>query len=249
MTDIFIILWICYIVLFWVAYKVKDNSIVDVFWWAGFLIVSLILILQNAIFWLAQIITLLLISAWSLRIVISIWSKKIYHPGEDKRYSAWRKSWKHFYLRSFFQVYVLQMILLLVVSTPLIINFSSSQEHILLLSLIWWLIAAFWLIYEAIADKQLKKYLTGTPVKDTIFTKWLWKYSRHPNYFWESLFWLGISLISLQFSVWGIVGFLIITLLLLFVSWVPLKEKSYKTKLNWESYKKTSIFIPIFFKK
>lgn len=56
----------------------------------------------------------------------------------------------------------------------------------------------------------------------------LYRYSRHPNYFGESVFWLGISLISLSFSYYGMIGWIVITVLLLFVSGVPLQEVRYE---------------------
>ena len=59
------------------------------------------------------------------------------------------------------------------------------------------------------------------------------------------MFWLGISLIALPFSYWGLISFAVITILLLFVSGVPLQEARYAGRANWEEYKKkTSVFIP-----
>ena len=249
MLEVLWVLSACYLLLFWIAYKIQDNSIVDVFWWAWFLIVSATLLLQNSIFWLAQILTFVLILTWSLRIIISIWSKKLQVKREDKRYAIWRKKWKYFYTRSFFQVYLLQMVLLILVATPLFIIFSSQTSNQAAVSIVWWIIAWVGLIYESIADYQLKKYLSNAPAKNTIFSEWLWQYSRHPNYLWESVFWLWISIISLQYSLWWIIWFLLITALLLFVSGVPPKEKRYKTKSNWKTYKKTPLFIPNFFIK
>ena len=63
---------------------------------------------------------------WSLRISIHIGKKKVSKRGEDARYAQWRKEWKYFYVRSIFQVYLLQMILLLIVSLPLYVIFSNS---------------------------------------------------------------------------------------------------------------------------
>lgn len=245
MIEIFLILLACYILLFIISIIIKDNSIVDVFWGIWFFIVSLVLIYNNNILELAQLITFFLVFIWSYRISTSILMKKIKHKWEDKRYSVWRKKWKHFYSRSFFQVYILQMILLIIISIPLFIIFKSSWTN-MLLSISWLLISLFWLIYETIADLQLKRYLNWKDkIANTIFTWWLWKYSRHPNYFWEIIFWLWISIISLQFSFIWIIWFITISLLLLFVSWIPLKEEIYKSKSNYKKYiKNTPLFIP-----
>ena len=251
MLTIIITLCICYILLFLLAYYLKDNSIVDVFWWAGFLIISCILLHQN--YWqelsLTQVVSFILILLWSVRIVYNIGRKKVFHRGEDKRYAKWRSEWKYFYTRSFFQIYLLQMLLMLIVATPLFVIFTWEWENIFF-TLSWWIIALIWLMYEAIADKQLQNFLLlKDRPKNVIFTKWLWAYSRHPNYLWEIVFWLGITLVSLQFSLWWIIWFILLTGLLLFVSWVPFKEESYKRKDNYEEYvRSTAKFIPRFLK-
>ena len=78
----------------------------------------------------------------------------------------------------------------------------------------------------------------------------LWKYTRHPNYFGESVMWWAIWVVSLSgfalSSLFGIIGPFVITFLLLFVSGVPLLEKKYKDNPLFQEYaKKTSIFIPL----
>jgi steroid 5-alpha reductase family enzyme len=61
------------------------------------------------------------------------------------------------------------------------------------------------------------------------------------------MFWLGISLIALPYSYWGLVSCVTITILLLWVSGVPLQEARYAGRPNWEEYKKkTSVFVPWF---
>lgn len=245
MIEIITILLLCYILLFFTSIIIKDNSIVDVFWWLGFFIISSVLLYQNNITESSQLITYFLVLLWSLRISSSILSKKIKHRWEDKRYAKWREEWKYFYTRSFFQVYLLQMFLLILVATPLFVTFSSIWSN-MFLNILWLIISLFGLWYETIADLQVQKYISSKDKKkNTIFTWWLWKYSRHPNYFWEILFWFWITLISLQFSLYWIIWLLTISTLLLFVSWIPLKEERYKGKDNYEKYsKETPLFIP-----
>jgi steroid 5-alpha reductase family enzyme len=139
------------------------------------------------------------------------------------------------------------MILLIFVSIPLYFIFTWELNKILLT--IWILISLFWFTYESLADYQLSNYIKSKPTKNLIFTQWLFKYSRHPNYFWEILFWLWISIISFSNSYYWLIGFFTITWLLLLVSWVPIKEKRYSKKDNYLEYKsKTSLIIPNFFK-
>jgi steroid 5-alpha reductase family enzyme len=245
MIEILFLLFLCYIWLFITSIVIKDNSIVDVFWWIWFLIISSALIYQNQIFEISQIVTYFLIFFWSLRISASILRKKLKHKTEDTRYAVWRDEWKYFYTRSFFQVYLLQMFLLVLVAIPLFVIFVWEESNVYI-NFFWVIVSTFGLIYETIADIQVQKYIDSkNKKKNTIFTGWLWKYSRHPNYFWEIFFWFGITIISIQFSFYWWIWFFVIGFLLLFVSWIPLKEKSYKNKINYEEYiEKTPIFIP-----
>ena len=139
---------------------------------------------------------------------------------------------------------------MLLIATPLFIIFMADTIHSWY-TLIWLWIAAIWLIYESIADRQIIHFLKNKKKWDNIVYTWgLWKYSRNPNYFGESLFWLGISIISLPISYFWIIGYLTITFLLLYVSWVPMKEKRQAKKENWKDYaEKTNRFIPMFQKK
>jgi steroid 5-alpha reductase family enzyme len=77
----------------------------------------------------------------------------------------------------------------------------------------------------------------------------LWSTTRHPNYFGEATLWWGIGLIALPSANGGValLGPLTITLLLVFVSGVPLLERKYAGRPDWEAYKaRTSKFVPWF---
>jgi len=248
MLEVIWVLSLCYLSLFFLSLKIKDNSIVDVFWGTGFVIVAIMLFFQQNNINIYEIIFMMLFSIWWMRLTYHIWKRKLYVSGEDSRYAIWRKKWKYFKIRSFFQVYLLQWVLLLIISTALFVIFSSGISGNIftyfgiIFMIVWWL-------YEVISDMQLKQYILSKVEKNKIFTWGLYKYSRHPNYLWESIFWFWISIISLQNSISGIISFLIITGLLLFVSWVPLKEERYKKKDNWGEYsKKTPKFMPKYFK-
>lgn len=245
MIEVLLVLWFFYIFLFIFSIKIKDNSIVDVFWWLWFLILSIVLLYNNWLNNLSHILTFILIFFWSLRISISILIKKIKNKWEDKRYLKWREKWSYFYIRSFFQVYFLQMFLLIIVAYPIFIIFEWNWDNNLL-NLTWLIISLIGLFYETVADLQIHKFISSkNKQKNVIFTEWLWKYSRHPNYLWEILFWLWITIISIQYSIYWIIGLITISLLLLFISWIPLKEDYYKTKSNYKEYiKNTPMFIP-----
>ncbi len=265
MTSILLTLLISYILLFLFSLRIRDNSIVDVFWGGGFVIIALLSFSQSVMH-VPQIIITWLVVLWGVRIVLHIGLRKLKEWKEDARYAAWREVWGsgwYFYIRSFLQIYMLQMILMIIIATPIyivnqnIIFFPFDSYPIssdigdglaiyLLIIFVWGSLSLFGLIFESIADRQLREFIQ-TKKSGEIFVNGLYRYSRHPNYFGESVFWLGISLISLPFSYYGMVSFLSITILLVFVSGVPLQEARYAGRANWEEYKaRTSIFVPWF---
>jgi len=104
------------------------------------------------------------------------------------------------------------------------------------------------LTIETIADRQLKSHVTNPNKKGTLIDTGLWKYSRHPNYFGESVVWWGIYLtsVSLGAPLWTVLSPILITLLVRYVSGVPMLEKRLTRYPGYEEYvRKTSIFIPL----
>jgi steroid 5-alpha reductase family enzyme len=145
---------------------------------------------------------------------------------------------------------------MVIIAMPIIIINTSSWDELMgvspfwfIFSLAWMIIAPFGLIFETIADRQLATFLKIKKPGE-IFTSGLYRYSRHPNYFGESMFWLGISCISVPYTIIWLISWVMITILLLFVSGVPIQEARYVGRPNWEEYKaRTSVFIPWFNRK
>lgn len=244
--EIFFIIFFLYLLLFWISIKIKDNSIVDIFWWTWFVIIAIYLYFLNSNFWIIESLTLLLIIFWWSRLSYYIWKRKLREKSEDPRYAIWRKEWKYFYARSFFQVFILQMLLMFLVAFPIYFIFSWNEIN-LYLFIFWFIISIIWLIFEVVSDFQVKKYIEKNSKINRVFTWWLYKYSRNPNYFWESTFWLWLGIIWASVNLWSFVWYIIITFLLLFVSGVPMKEKRQSKKENYLEYKeKTSLFFPWF---
>jgi steroid 5-alpha reductase family enzyme len=238
---------ISYVILFIISIILKDNSIADIFWGIGFSQIAIHTLLLNPDKTILNYIFTIIILIWTLRISGYILSKKIKNKPEDKRYAIWRETLKYFYIRSFLQIYVLQGILMLIVSSAILIINSSNNFQNSILFIIGVIIALGGLIFETVSDKQLFKFLSNSENKGQIMQKGLWKYSRHPNYYGESTFWLGISIIAIQISYLGIISYIMITFLLRFVSGVPMAEKAMNKNRQFIEYaKKTPAFIPNF---
>lgn len=225
----------------------KRNDLADIAWGLGFILLSWLALFLGS-FSLRGLLVNLLISVWGGRLAWHIWQRNR-RKQEDYRYAAWRKDWgKFFYLRSFFQVYLLQGVFLFLIIQPVLFihrHEATVLGFVDLLALSLWL---FGFYFESVGDAQLKAFVSNPANKGKLLETGLWKYSRHPNYFGEVTQWWGIFLFSLSLSgsLPVIIGPLTITALILFVSGVPLLEKKYAGRPDFEAYKKrTSIFLPL----
>jgi steroid 5-alpha reductase family enzyme len=100
---------------------------------------------------------------------------------------------------------------------------------------------------EAIADHQKNNFKSDPKNKDNILQSGLWSWCRHPNYFGEALLWWGFFLICCSSTTWYLIicSPLLINFLLIKVSGVPMLEKKYEGRTDYEAYKKnTSAFVP-----
>lgn len=247
MLEVVTGLGISYFLLFLLSIILKDNSIADVFWGLAFLQIAIHSFYLSKTTFVPQILFLTVIILWSSRISTYILSKKLKKKGEDRRYKIWRETWKFFYSRSFFQVYVLQGVLAFIIATPILVMNSSPLKEMNNFFIIGLAIALCGLLYESIADLQLKGFVKHKK-KGEIMTRGLWKYSRHPNYFGESVFWFGICVATMFISPYVWASWILITFLLRFISGVPLAEQHYENNKAFIEYKKkTPPMIPKIF--
>ncbi|MEI7663251.1 MAG: DUF1295 domain-containing protein, partial [Bacteroidota bacterium] len=91
-------------IVFILALIRKDNSIVDMFWGVGFIIVAVYAVIQSGEVDIRKMVVTVLVLLWGLRLSFHIMVRNS-GRGEDFRYKAWRDSWKFFVLRSFFQIF------------------------------------------------------------------------------------------------------------------------------------------------
>jgi steroid 5-alpha reductase family enzyme len=236
----------------------KDNSIADIAWGLGFIIIALFTLIKTNLYLPIQLITTTLIIIWGLRLSLHVlirnWGKK-----EDQRYQNMRISWgNHSHLYAYAQIFILQGIILLVISLPIILINSNSHNckssfnicfFLIIMGICLWIIG---FIFESIGDKQLYTFLKDPANKGKIMKYGLWKYTRHPNYFGEIIMWWGIFIIALSnnFGFSAIISPLLITYLLNYISGVPLAEKPLEHISEYQAYKKkTNTLIPWFPKK
>jgi len=250
----------CYFtILYIVAFIIKDNSILDIAWGPSFIVTAWAVLIINlvsdpadAFFGARQYLVAALVTVWGLRLGIRIFRRNK-GKGEDPRYVKFREEWgKWFLLRSYFQLFLFQGIILMLNVTPVLLIMAGVRDNLVWSDYLGLAIWVFGFLFETIGDYQLDTFLKDPANRGTIIDKGLWQYTRHPNYFGEATMWWGIFVIALNQS-WGwigVIGPLVITGMLLFVSGIPMTERMMEKTPGWDEYKRrTSVFIPWFKKK
>ncbi|MFN0093666.1 MAG: DUF1295 domain-containing protein [Dehalococcoidia bacterium] len=233
-----------------ISVAIRDASIVDIAWGAGFVVVAWTAFLagdgDGARQWLAVILT----SIWGLRLSAYL-ARRNLGKGEDYRYRAMRRHWgPRFPIISLATVFGLQGVLMFVVSLPVqMVAVEDGPD-----GLIWidYLGLAFWLAgfgFEAIGDWQLARFKADPANKGKVMDGGLWRYTRHPNYFGDACVWWGLGLIAIARPelFWTLIGPAVMTFLLVRVSGVALLERGLKRRRpGYEEYiRRTSSFFPL----
>ncbi|MDD4184749.1 MAG: DUF1295 domain-containing protein [Candidatus Izemoplasmatales bacterium] len=248
-----VILLITYFTVFFIIAQIKkNNSLVDIGWGLGFVFVSWYsLIYKHLTSGLEpfQIVVTILVTLWGLRLFLYIGIRNFKKP-EDYRYQDMRKKWgdKNPHVQAFFRVFMSQAGFMALIALPILAGYTATVDIPLAFLIIGGVIFLTGLFFEGVGDYQLREFLKKPDNKGKIMKQGLWRYTRHPNYFGETLIWWGLWLIVLRtdFGVYAILSPLVITYLLLFVSGIPLLEKRYEGNAEFEQYKKeTSVFFPL----
>ena len=243
-----LIIWGYMSLLFMLAVLRRDNSLADIGWGPGFVLVAVSVVMLQADFTARQLLVTSLIAVWGLRLSMRIFRRN-WGKGEDFRYQRWRSQWRnHFFLRSYLQVFLLQGFFMWLISLPAIIvaaNVEPGLNWLDFIGLAVWLTGFF---FESVSDWQLDRFLADKENRGKVLDSGLWRYSRHPNYFGEVAMWWGIFLISLS-QPWGwagIIGPVTITTLIVFVSGIPLLEKTMMKNAGYREYaQRTSVLFPL----
>jgi len=236
-------------VMFLIAFRNKTDKLTDISYavtFAGLVIYNMFVASELTTYkWILAFMIML----WSVRIGMYLFIR-INRTGKDRRFDGMRENfWR------FSGFWLIQGITVWAVLISSSLYFNSGTKPItafMIVGVVLWLIG---LVVEAVADWQKFQFIQNKKNKDKWIQSGIWKYSRHPNYFGEIMVWFGVYV----FVVSGLTGSeqlfamaspLFITFLLLFVSGVPLLEKSADAKWGkepaYKKYKKsTSILLPL----
>lgn len=198
-------IWFAVSVVFLIAWYRSDNSVMDIFYGPTFAVAGLALLKSTETTDIAPALVTVAVWLWAGRLSWRIFRKNYGKP-EDERYAAWRRAWSargrwYFLLRSYGQINLLQGAVIAVVGSPLLFAHLMVGDLALWSLLLGLTVFVFGLSYETIADRQLDAFLARkrdgtepTPIMQT----GLFRYSRRPNYFGESMIWTGLALVAIS---------------------------------------------------
>lgn len=237
-----IFVWLCGVIL-------KSASVYDPYWSVQTVLIYVSLQIKYNNFSLGSILFLMFILFWAIRLTYNF-----IHGFNDLSYIDWRYKMLKEKTKGFYQV----VNLLGICMFPTLIVYLASIPAFLyvingiddnLLSIIGFVIMFLGTMLELKSDFDMAKFKKIRSSKNDIIRVGLWKWSRHPNYLGEILFWYGVALVYIvcDFEHWYvIIGAMLNMLMFLFIS-IPMAENNLKKyKENYEIYKdKTRMLLPI----
>jgi len=240
-----ILLAVIFVFVWRLAVRLDNFSIVDVAWSYAFAPVAILyaLLLDG---WLPRRLTIAaLVSLWSLRLGTYLLRRiRAHHPQEDARYAVLRERWAADLAGAFLKFFLAQAMLVWLLMLPV---FLICRETQLGFHGLEWFGIGIWFVAlsgEAIADSQLRRFKERNQDRRLVCREGLWKFSRHPNYFFQSLLWWGLFFMALP-APWGWAAILAPIAMLWFllrVTGIPLTEElALKSKGDaYRDYQKTT---------
>ena len=253
---------------FRIARRLGNFGIVDVVWSAGFTPLVLLYLglstfhghrsapegdpLASAL--LPRLPLTLMVVVWSLRLGSHLGIRvRAHHPVEDVRYAQLRREWGADTDRKMRGFFLLQGALQVVLSTPWLISILNPPDPRTGASAVcFWTGVGLWaagILGESLADHQLARFRADPDHRGRVCQEGLWRYSRHPNYFFEWLVWVGYGVFALA-SPWGWLGLAAPALMYHFlvnVTGIPMTE-ALSVKSKGEAYlayqRTTNAFFP-----
>jgi steroid 5-alpha reductase family enzyme len=233
--------------LYLVHLRTRNAAIVDVGWAVGLPIAALWHIWRpgtGQAAWLLAGLT----AVWGLRLAGYLFVTRVMTPHEDGRYVALREGWGTAAPWKFFIFFQAQAVLDLVLSIPawLVARSGADIGPAAVLGTVIWSVAV---TGEAIADRQLASFRREPRNRGRVCDHGLWKYSRHPNYFFEWLVWVGYACFAATapdgWLAWSAPALMLYFLFK--ITGIPATEaQALKTK--GEAYRRyqrsTSVFVP-----
>jgi steroid 5-alpha reductase family enzyme len=227
LVGAFLLMFIFMSVLWFIQRYKGEADIVDVGWAAGLGFIAIYYSLSLEGYWLRRVLLALLAATWSTRLASYLLLSRVLKPGEDGRYVSLRAKWGAKAQRNFFLFFQFQGLLVIIFSLPFFVVASHNALGLDIWDYIGLIIFLVSISGEWIADYQLANYKKNEANHGKTCRNGLWKYSRHPNYFFEWLHWwsyVALAVGSPYFWI-SLIGPTLMLFLILKVTGIPPTEK------------------------
>jgi steroid 5-alpha reductase family enzyme len=235
----------CMLGLWALSLRLRDSSIVDLFWGPAFALIAWLTVLEAGATPRGLLVSAL-VTAWGLRLAGYLAWRNLGH-GEDRRYTAMRlRHGDAWWWRSLFIVFGLQGALAWLVSWPVRAAVTTPASPWGWTDALGVTLVVIGVSFEALGDWQLARFKAQPANKGRVMDQGLWRYTRHPNYFGDFVTWWGLGVFGLASGAWwSLVGPLVMSVLLVKVSGKALLEQGMKQRPGYAEYvARTSGFIP-----
>jgi steroid 5-alpha reductase family enzyme len=183
--------------LFFFSKAIKNAGIIDVFWAASFGLISIAFAITSQGLLERKILLLIAVLPWSFRLTYHLFRRVAKeHPHEDSRYAALRSVWGDRADIMMYLVFLFQGALITILSPPFLVVASDGYSALRVVEVVGAAICLAGTIGESIADEQLRRFKLRPENKGKVCSQGFWNYSRHPNYFFEFVVWVGIFVLA-----------------------------------------------------
>lgn len=236
-------------VLIWaIQRRTNDAGIVDVVWAALIGVLSIFFAFSIGGYFARRLLIAALASIWALRLAGYLLIRVTRMP-EDGRYRRLRQAWGDDAQKYLFWFFQIQASWALLFAAPMLIASRNTESPLGVLDAVGVVIWATSILGELIADRQLHRFRTNPASKGRVCSAGLWRYSRHPNYFFEWLHWWAYVAIGWHapFGWLTLIGPVAMLLFLFKVTGIPPTERNALASRG-EAYRQyqrtTSVFFP-----
>ncbi|HZV60266.1 MAG TPA: DUF1295 domain-containing protein [Candidatus Eremiobacteraceae bacterium] len=198
-----------------IHFLIKDAAIVEVGWAAGLAILGGYYAYAAPGYPVRKWAIAAMTGIWGLRLAGYLLFSRVIGRPEEGRYVQLRREWKTNVGLRFLFFYEFQALLDVILSLPFLLACLDTRVPLGIAEECGMGIWFIGICGEALADAQLDAFKKDSDNRGTTFRGGLWKYSRHPNYFFEWLLWIGYAVFAVG-SPWGWLGMISPALILYF---------------------------------
>jgi steroid 5-alpha reductase family enzyme len=249
LNAVFVLSTLLMIWIFFWAKKLDNYSIVDAAWGFSFSLVAGMLVVLGEGWMMRKLLMLAVVAIWSVRLGWFLTTRIMkHHPHEDNRYVVLRERYGDSVEKGFFWFFQYQAWSIVLLTVPFVVMSMNRSIGFTMWELLGALIMVFAALFESVADRQKAEFKANPQNRGLNCEVGWWARSRHPNYFFEACYWVGVFVMTAS-SPGGLFCFyvpMVMLHLLMNVTGLPLSEANGE-KVYGDAYRDYQKRVPKFF--